>query len=179
MKATLKINGEKDFVIEDDLITIGRASDNKIPLAEDSNVSRYHAEIENREGEFWLIEPRHSSHGTTVNGGAARNRNSIAGRRPYSARRNERNRVFAGKKKKPKKPKNLQSPRLQLIRVCRTQTQARPPRQAHGRGEKRENAGDVNRQGLACGLAVICVVGAVLYSYSSAAQCDAKPSFES
>jgi pSer/pThr/pTyr-binding forkhead associated (FHA) protein len=67
MKATLKINGERDFIIEDELVTIGRASDNKISFAEDSNVSRYHAEIENRDGEFWLIELG-SSNGTTVNG---------------------------------------------------------------------------------------------------------------
>jgi pSer/pThr/pTyr-binding forkhead associated (FHA) protein len=66
-KATLKINGEKEFTIEDELITLGRASDNKISLADDSNVSRYHAEIENRSGEFWLIELG-SSNGTTVNG---------------------------------------------------------------------------------------------------------------
>jgi pSer/pThr/pTyr-binding forkhead associated (FHA) protein len=65
-KATLKINGE-DFLIEDDLISIGRASDNKIALADDSNVSRYHAEIENRGGEFWLVELG-SSNGTTLNG---------------------------------------------------------------------------------------------------------------
>ena len=66
-KATLKINGEKEFIIEDDLVTIGRASDNKISFPEDSNVSRYHAEIEERDGEFRLVELG-SSNGTTVNG---------------------------------------------------------------------------------------------------------------
>ena len=50
MKATLKINGEKDFIIEDEVTSIGRAPDNKLALAEDSNVSRYHVEIENRDG---------------------------------------------------------------------------------------------------------------------------------
>jgi FOG: FHA domain len=64
-KAFLKIGGE-EFPLEDDLITIGRASDNKISFAHDSNVSRYHAEIENRAGEFWLIELG-SSNGTTLN----------------------------------------------------------------------------------------------------------------
>lgn len=67
-QARLKIKGEKDFLIEDEMTSIGRASDNKISLAEDSNVSRYHAEIEIRNSsEFWLIELG-SSNGTTVNG---------------------------------------------------------------------------------------------------------------
>lgn len=65
-KAKLIINGEKDFVIEEEIISIGRASDNKISLSEDSNISRYHAEIEKRGDEFWLIELG-SSNGTTVN----------------------------------------------------------------------------------------------------------------
>ena len=65
-KVTLIINGEKEVDVAAPLITIGRTSDNGIPL-NDSNVSRYHARIEQREDGYWLVE-QNSSNGTTVNG---------------------------------------------------------------------------------------------------------------
>lgn len=66
-KAKLIINNETEVTIEDGIVAAGRASDNTIPLVHDSNVSRYHIEIETRGGEFWLVELG-SSNGTTVNG---------------------------------------------------------------------------------------------------------------
>jgi hypothetical protein len=45
--------------------SIGRALDNTICLEGDSNVSRYHAEIEARGGEFWIVDLG-SANGTTV-----------------------------------------------------------------------------------------------------------------
>jgi hypothetical protein len=48
-------------------VTSGRAADNTIAFPEDSNVSRYHIEIEERGGEYWLIDLG-SSNGTTLNG---------------------------------------------------------------------------------------------------------------
>lgn len=47
--------------------TLGRTSDNDVAFPDDSNVSRYHAEIEARGDEFCLID-LNSSNGTTVNG---------------------------------------------------------------------------------------------------------------
>ena len=47
--------------------TVGRSPDNDIAFPQDANVSRYHAEIEARNGEFCLIDLG-SSNGTTVNG---------------------------------------------------------------------------------------------------------------
>ena len=44
----LIIDSEKEFVLENELTSIGRASDNDISFPDDSNVSRYHAEIEQR-----------------------------------------------------------------------------------------------------------------------------------
>ena len=64
--ATLKFDG-REIRIGEDLTTIGRASDNTISFAEDANISRYHVEIENRGGGFYLLELG-SSNGTTVNG---------------------------------------------------------------------------------------------------------------
>jgi len=47
--------------------TIGRTHDNDIAFPSDSNVSRFHAEIENRDGDYYLID-LNSSNGTEVNG---------------------------------------------------------------------------------------------------------------
>jgi len=62
----LIIDSDKEFLLEETLITIGRAPDNLIPFSDDSNVSRYHAEIEQREDGLWLIDLG-SSNGTTLN----------------------------------------------------------------------------------------------------------------
>lgn len=66
-KAKLIINGEQEITADDGAISIGRASDNVVSLSNDSNISRYHAEIEKRGDEFWLIELG-SSNGTKLNG---------------------------------------------------------------------------------------------------------------
>lgn len=57
----------KEIELGDGVTTIGRASDNAVSFPDDSNVSRYHAEIELRGGEYCLIDLS-SSNGTTVNG---------------------------------------------------------------------------------------------------------------
>jgi hypothetical protein len=64
--ATIKF-GDRETALVDGKAPIGRTSDNKISFPEDSNVSRYHAEIEYRDGEFWLTDLG-SSNGTQVNG---------------------------------------------------------------------------------------------------------------
>lgn len=65
-KATVKFNS-RDVELKPGLTTIGRTSDNDIAFPTDSNVSRYHAEIELREDGVWLIDLG-SSNGTTING---------------------------------------------------------------------------------------------------------------
>jgi hypothetical protein len=64
--ARLKI-GENSRGITKAVTTIGRTPDNDISFPEDTNVSRYHAEIESKFGDYWLIDLK-SSNGTTVNG---------------------------------------------------------------------------------------------------------------
>ena len=64
--AKLKFDG-KEIAIDEAVTTLGRTSDNTVAFITDSNISRYHAEIEERDGEFWLIELG-SSNGTTLNG---------------------------------------------------------------------------------------------------------------
>lgn len=52
--------------ISSDVIAIGRALDNQVCLEDDSNASRYHAEIELRGDSYWIVDLG-SSNGTTVN----------------------------------------------------------------------------------------------------------------
>jgi pSer/pThr/pTyr-binding forkhead associated (FHA) protein len=66
MDAKLKINGKTEITIGEGVFSIGRTSDNFLPL-NDANTSRYHAEIESKDGGYTLIELG-SSNGTTVNG---------------------------------------------------------------------------------------------------------------
>ena len=68
--AKLKFNG-KTVEIGQDITTLGRTSENHISFPDDPNVSRFHAEIEGRDGGFWLSDTG-SSNGTTVNGTPAR-----------------------------------------------------------------------------------------------------------
>jgi hypothetical protein len=67
MVAKLIINGEKEIYLSEGVYTIGRGQDNYVSFSDDSSVSKYHAEIEVRGEEFWLIELG-SSNGTVVNG---------------------------------------------------------------------------------------------------------------
>jgi hypothetical protein len=66
--AKLKFN-EQEIMVGEGVMTFGRASDNSVAFADDSNVSRYHAEIEKRGDDFWLIDLG-SSNGTSVNDAA-------------------------------------------------------------------------------------------------------------
>ena len=64
--AKLKFN-EREFKIGEGITTIGRSTENDVAFPEDSNISRYHAEIETQGADFWLID-LNSSNGTTING---------------------------------------------------------------------------------------------------------------
>lgn len=66
MEAKLKFDG-KEIKLFKGVTTIGRAADNFIAFSADENVSRYHAEIESRGEDFYVIDLG-SSNGTTVNG---------------------------------------------------------------------------------------------------------------
>jgi FHA domain/Bacterial Ig domain len=59
-------HASRELKVETDLVTIGRALDNLIALEDDSNISRYHAEIDLRIDDFWVVDLG-SRNGTTVN----------------------------------------------------------------------------------------------------------------
>lgn len=66
--AKLKFN-DSEIVLGHGVTTLGRTTENQVSFPSDANVSRYHAEIEWRDGDFYLIDLR-SSNGTTLNGSA-------------------------------------------------------------------------------------------------------------
>ena len=68
--AKLKYDGN-EITLGEGVTTFGRTTDNTVAFPSDSNVSRYHAEIEFRDGDFWLID-LNSSNGTKLNGGTVK-----------------------------------------------------------------------------------------------------------
>lgn len=70
LNAKLKFEG-REITMKSGVTTFGRAADNAVAFPHDSNISRYHAEIEKRGDEFWVID-LNSSNGTTVNGNKVR-----------------------------------------------------------------------------------------------------------
>ena len=63
----LIIDDKPDFTLGEGIVSLGRVPENSISFNDDVNVSRFHVEIEPRDGDFWLIELG-SSNGTSVNG---------------------------------------------------------------------------------------------------------------
>ena len=62
----LKFDG-REIPLSGGVTTLGRTTDNDVSFPDDANVSRRHAEIESRNGDYVVIDLR-SSNGTTVNG---------------------------------------------------------------------------------------------------------------
>jgi len=60
-----------EFELSKPVTSIGRTSENDVAFTGDANISRSHAEIELRDGIYYLIDPG-SSNGTTVNGDAVK-----------------------------------------------------------------------------------------------------------
>lgn len=65
-----------ELPVGDGTVAIGRTADNAVSFPDDSNVSRYHAEIKSRDGEYWLTDLG-SSNGTQVNGTAVSGRQRL------------------------------------------------------------------------------------------------------
>jgi hypothetical protein len=59
--------GENEIELTDGTAVVGRATENTVSFPEDTNVSRNHAEIQYRDGEYWLVD-LNSVNGTAVNG---------------------------------------------------------------------------------------------------------------
>lgn len=161
--AKLKFEG-KAIEFDEGVVTLGRVSDNAIAFPHDSNVSRYHAEIEAREGgEFWVIDLA-SSNGTTVNdrrfesekllsdgdvillGGTSRIEFLLEEKREEAAPNSSP--AASNKDKEPKADKDSKAAsKMGVVLII---------------------------AGVAVGLAVIFVIAAVIFSYTRTTKCEAK-----
>src|SRR5215207_7316793 len=65
-RAILKFD-EKEMPIGEDRVGFGRTTENTVSFPDNSNISRHHADIEFKNGKFFLTDLG-SSNGTTING---------------------------------------------------------------------------------------------------------------
>jgi pSer/pThr/pTyr-binding forkhead associated (FHA) protein len=173
--AKLKFNGG-EIVLSQSVTTLGRATDNHAAFASDSNVSRYHAEIEWRSsGDFWLIDLG-SSNGTTVNGEAVRVDKKLNDGDAILLGGTSRAEFYIGEQKTEESPPGSESGNsaitdneetekkveAEIIRDEQTTSKARMPLML------------AVVAGATVGLAIVCVVGAVIYSSAGATRCEAK-----
>lgn len=173
----LKYSG-REFAIDANITTIGRTADNFVSFPEDSNVSRYHAEIEKRGEEYCLID-LNSSNGTTVNGQKLLGEVYLNdGDRIVLGGSSEIAIEFGGKEKEvaeasPDKAVETVFNGAALpafsVQAMPTVANAMPPvaAQSAGSGKMLLIAGGV------CGLAVVCVAAVVIIYYLSGSSCDA------
>ncbi len=161
--AKLKFDG-REIEIDEGITTLGRASDNIVSFVADSNVSRYHADIEQREdGGFWLNELG-SSNGTTVNDEPVESEKLL----------NDGNVILLGGSSKIEI----------LIESEPEKKEEEADSGAAAEKQETEIAEDAKTtsklpwilglMGVLCGLAIICVVGVLLFAYfSKSSKCEA------
>ena len=176
MRAKLIVNEESEVTIEDGIVAVGRASDNTIPLDYDSNVSRYHIEIETRGEEFWLVELG-SSNGTTVNG-----------EKIFDERRLQDGDVillggtseiiFELEKEPEPEKKSETSAQVSAVSTPTISTPAVSAPSGSAPSADAEKTSGMPKMliavGVVCGLALIAVAVAVGVSYSGGGKCEAK-----
>ncbi len=168
VSAKLKFDGREIEIVEN-ITTLGRASDNIVSFIADSNVSRYHVDIEQRDSEFWLNELG-SSNGTTVNGEPVENEKLL---------KNGDVILLGGSSKveflyesEPKKDDEKKEDSA----VAGEDSGA-----AKQEAEISEDTKTTSKlplilglMGALCGLAIICVVGVLLFTYfSKPSKCEA------
>ncbi len=171
--------GDAAIVLGHGVTTLGRTTDNDVSFAADSNVSRYHAEVEWRDGDFWLIDLG-SSNGTTVNGKVLKG----------DVKLNDGDAILLGGSSRAEFSFGEKPPEENSAVAAREDSDISAADDS-GELENREateitpaaSAAPVQKSraplmlgiaGAACGLAVICAVGAGVYSYSGANVCEAK-----
>jgi len=171
--AKLKYN-DKEIVLGQGVTTLGRTTDNTVSFASDSNVSRYHAEIEWRDGDYRLIDLG-SSNGTTLNGEPVKGDKKIndgdeillggTSRAEFSFKEEEAEETSATGREDSTIAAAAEAPEkkeeTEIANDAPTASKSRMPLM-------------LGVAGATVGLAVVCVVGAVVYSYSGSSKCEAK-----
>lgn len=166
--------GDGEIILGEGVTTLGRTTDNAVAFADDSNVSRYHAEIEWRDGEFWLID-LNSSNGTTLNGERVRSDKKLkdgdeillggTGRAEFSSsekdKQAETSAAAENANLETKADEAEKKGDAEIVQDEKVVAKSRMPLM-------------LGIAGVAVGLAVVCVIGAVIYSYSGSSRCEAK-----
>lgn len=185
-ESRIKFNGQ-EITLGDTIVTCGRAPDNVVSFTDDSNVSRYHAEIEPRGDGYWIID-LNSSNGTTVNG------QSLAGERPL----NDGDRIIFGGSSEIEfltgaaTENSAQKPESNNKSASGSPSVAMPDVNAPSVEVPTASSGGIETQaaavsggsknllliaGIVCGIALLCVGGgAAAVYFGSGSKCDAKAS---
>lgn len=169
--------GDGEITLGQGVTTLGRTTDNNVAFSSDSNVSRYHAEIEWRDGDFWLIDLG-SSNGTTLNG------ERVSGEKKL----NDGDEITLGGSSKAQFSLTEKEKEAQTSVAGTGDTEVEKEAEADDAANKEEaeivaDEKTVSKSkmplmlgiaGATCGLAVVCVLAAVIYSYSGTTKCEAK-----
>lgn len=168
--------------LEKAVTTCGRSPENDIAFPDDSNVSRYHAEIEKRGDEYWVIDLG-SSNGTTVNG------EKLTGEKPL----NDGDRVLLGGSSEIEFAPALPADKDDEASAEASSAGGGGPAIGGGGGGSLGATGSAGTAasvpsaaapsglnpvlivaGVVCGLAVICVVAAGIFYFTRGSSCQAK-----
>ncbi len=171
--AKLKFN-DQEIVLGQGVTTLGRTTDNNVSFASDSNVSRYHAEIEWRDGDFWLIDLG-SSNGTTLNGEAVKGDRKLKDGDEILLGGTSKTAFCLSEKKVEETSAATQREDSTVADVEETEQKEEAEIASDAKATSKSRMPlMLGIAGATVGLAVICAVGAGIYSYSGSTKCEAK-----
>lgn len=172
-EAKLKFNG-KEIDLFKGVTTIGRASDNFVSFSEDSNVSRYHAEIESRDEDFYVIDLG-SSNGTTVNGARVSGEKLLQNGDRIVFGGTSVIKFFIEKEKSEIAADDFDEPENQSDSDAQDEYIEEQEAEIAEESEKTSKMpSTLTVAAVTCGLAVVCAVGATAYYFTRPApKCDA------
>ncbi|HEY0429880.1 MAG TPA: FHA domain-containing protein [Pyrinomonadaceae bacterium] len=168
--AKLKFDG-REIEIDETVTTIGRASDNTISFSHDSNVSRFHVEIERRGEDFYLVELG-SRNGTTVNDEPIETE-KLLGDGDLITLGNSSVVEFYFETGAPEENAENSPHEIDSSNAFAAKEEAEIAKDAQTASKFPLMLAVA---GAACGLAVVFVVAAILFSSSGAKPCEAKAS---
>lgn len=163
--------GDREIEVSEAVTTLGRASDNEIAFSDDSNVSRYHAEIEFDGDDFWLVDLG-SSNGTTVNGERVKNKALL---------KNEDEIILGGSSKvrflRAERFRESTQPAIEpAASAAATAADESPEKNSEVAAADANSASKMpvilGCTGAVCGLAFVFVIAAVLFSYCNSVPND-------
>ena len=159
---------------------LGRTPENFIAFPDDPNVSRFHAEIESREDDFYLIDLG-SSNGTTVNGEPVTGERLLREGDVIVLGGSSQIEFLEGKNERNLASSDLSGGGSTVEDSADAETdefqEAEEAQIAEDTETASKSSAVLNVAGVAVGLAVICVFAAGIYYYTkSPAPCQAKAS---